>query len=48
MKILKMLCRHWYNIGLVVAVGAAAVLILYWADMSVLLRLNTISRNWPC
>lgn len=43
MKILKFICRHWYNIGLTVAVAAAAVLAACWQDISVLLRLNTIS-----
>lgn len=43
MKILKTICRHWYNIGLAVAAAAAVVLAIFWKDMSVLLRLNTIS-----
>lgn len=43
MKILKIICRHWYNIGLVVALAAAALLAIFWQDMPVLLRLNTIS-----
>ena len=42
MKILKVICRHWYNIGLAVAIGAAVCLAIFWNDMSVLLRLNTI------
>ena len=43
MKFLKAICRHWYNIGLAVALAAAALLAIFWKDMSVLLRLNTIS-----
>lgn len=43
MKVLKTICRHWYNIGSVVAAAAAALLVIFWKDMSVLLRLNTIS-----
>lgn len=43
MKILKIICRHWYNIGLAVAVAAAALSAFFWKDMSVLLRLNTVS-----
>ena len=43
MKFLKAICRHWYNIGLAVALAAAALLAIYWKDMSVLLRMNTIS-----
>lgn len=43
MKFLKFFCRHWYNIGLAVAVVAAVSLAFFWKDMSVLLRLNTIS-----
>ena len=43
MKILKVICRHWYNIGLAVAIVAATILTIFWKDMSILLRLNTIS-----
>lgn len=43
MKILKTICRHWYNIGLAVAIVAAGLLVIFWQDMSVLLRLNTVS-----
>lgn len=43
MKFLKTFCRHWYNIGLAVAVVATAALAIFWKDMSVLLRLNIIS-----
>ena len=43
MKVLKTICRHWYNMGLVVALAAAAVLAICWQDMSILLRMNTIS-----
>lgn len=45
MKILKTICRHWYNIGLAVAAAAAVVLAIFWKDMSVILRLNTISLS---
>lgn len=43
MKMLKFICRHWYNIGLAVALCAGAALAICWNEMSVLLRLNTIS-----
>ena len=43
MKILKTLCRHWYNIGIVVALCALVTLIVGWNQMSALLRFNTIS-----
>lgn len=43
MKLLKKLCRHWYNIGIIVALCALAALIACWNQMSILLRLNTIS-----
>ena len=43
MKILKILCRHWYNIGIAVAMCALAALIAGWNEMSMLLRFNTIS-----
>lgn len=43
MKVLKPICRHWYNIGLLVALAAVAVLAICWHDMSILLRMNTIS-----
>ncbi len=43
MKILKTLCRHWYNIGIAVALCALAALIAGWNEMSMLLRFNTIS-----
>lgn len=43
MKILKAICRHWYNIGLVIATFATICLAVFWTDMSVILRLNTIS-----
>ena len=43
MKILKTLCRHWYNIGIFVALCALAALIVFWNRMSMLLRFNTIS-----
>lgn len=43
MKILKTICRHWYNFGAVVALVATALLVFCWKDMSMLLRLNTIS-----
>lgn len=43
MKILKFFCRHWYTVGLAVALSALLVLILRWGEMSVILRLNTVS-----
>ena len=43
MKILKKLCRHWYNIGIVIALCALVALIVFWNRMSMLLRFNTIS-----
>ena len=43
MKILKTLCRHWYNIGIAVALCALAALIAGWNEMSMLLRFNAIS-----
>lgn len=35
--------RHWYEAGLCPAIIAFVILIANWGDMSVLLRLNTIS-----
>lgn len=43
MKILKFICRHWYNVGAFVALGSLMVLVLQWGQMSWLLRFNTIS-----
>lgn len=43
MKLLKFICRHWYSIGLIPALSAIAVLVFRWDQMSVLLRLNTVS-----
>ena len=43
MKILKTLCRHWYNIGLAVALCVLAVLMAGWNEMPMILRFNTIS-----
>lgn len=35
--------RHWYECGLVPAVLAGILLTIHWSNMSVLLRLNTVS-----
>lgn len=43
MKILKIICRYWYDFGLVVALTAFVILIWHWEEMSALLRLNTVS-----
>lgn len=43
MKLLKMICRHWYNFGFFVALGSIVILLLQWEQMSLLLRFNTIS-----
>lgn len=43
MKISKILCRHWYNIGIAVALCAFAAMTVCWNQMSILLRFNTIS-----
>ena len=40
---MKFVCRHWYTIGLFVSIFALAALLIRWGNMSVLLRLNTIS-----
>ena len=43
MKVLRVLCRHWYNIGIAAALCALAALVTRWNQMSMLLRFNTIS-----
>ena len=43
MKFLKTLCRHWYNVGLAVALCVLAVLMAGWNEMPMILRFNTIS-----
>lgn len=43
MKSLRFFCRHWYTVGLAVALLALLALILHWGELSVLLRLNTVS-----
>lgn len=43
MKILKFICRHWYNIGAVVALVSLLTLVFQWEQMSWLLRFNMIS-----
>lgn len=35
--------RHWYECGLIPAFAAGILLLVNWAEMSVLLRLNTLS-----
>ena len=35
--------RHWYECGLIPAITAGVLLLVNWAEMSALLRLNTIS-----
>jgi len=36
---MKLICRHWYNIGLVVALGAIAYLAVLWWQLEMLQRL---------
>ena len=38
-RIMKIYCRHWYNIGLVVATGAIAYLTVFWGRLEILERL---------
>ena len=35
--------RHWYECGLIPVIIAGILLVIKWNDMSVLLRLNTVS-----
>lgn len=41
--IMRFITRHWYNIGGVVALGAIAVLVFYWNDLEMLVRLQLMS-----
>ena len=36
---MKLICRHWYNIGLVIATGAIAYLAIFWGQLEMLERL---------
>ena len=36
---MKLICRHWYNIGLVIALGAIAYLAIFWWQLEMLQRL---------
>ena len=40
---MKLICRHWYNIGLVVATGAIVYLIVFWGQLDMLVRLQLMS-----
>lgn len=40
---MKFICRHWYNVGAVVAIGAIAYLVFAWNNLDVLVRLNIMS-----
>lgn len=43
MKLLKWFCRHWYTVGLLVALVGIVALICGWEHMTALLCLNNIS-----
>jgi len=40
---MKFICRHWYNIGGVVAIGAIAYLAIFWGQLDMLVRLQLMS-----
>jgi len=40
---MKLICRHWYNIGLVVALGTIAYLAIFWGQLGMLERLLIMS-----
>jgi len=42
-KFLRFICRHWYNIGLVVAVCTIAYLAMFWGQLDMLVRLQMMS-----
>lgn len=41
--VLKFICRHWYNIGLTVAIGTIVALVLFWQSFDVLRRVQIMS-----
>ena len=36
---MKIICRHWYNLGLMVALGVIAYLVIFWGQREILERL---------
>lgn len=40
---MKTLCRHWYNIGAVIMVGAIIYLGMFWGELDILVRLQIMS-----
>ncbi|WP_099468076.1 HXXEE domain-containing protein [Konateibacter massiliensis] len=40
---MRLFCRHWYNIGLMVAIGAVAYLAIFWGQLDMLVRLQLMS-----
>ncbi|AEF16691.1 hypothetical protein Thexy_0641 [Thermoanaerobacterium xylanolyticum LX-11] len=40
---MRLLCRHWYNIGAVIMVGTIAYLAVFWGQLDMLVRLQLMS-----
>ena len=40
---MKFLCRHWYNIGIILAIIEAVLLIVFWDELDVLVCINILS-----
>ena len=40
---MKFLRRHWYDIGGIIAIGAAACLVIFWTQLEMLVRIQLMS-----